>query len=208
MPCAVCRGVWFSCVGDDARLFHFAVCFSPFNFGCCSSFPSHRASVLFLFYYIIGLSVMYYWRSLDGAAIAFYFDQKEKRKERKKEEERKKREILYLYTLYVYSKGVGRRRRRLWVACVLIWRKAIAWRGEANRAEIERNRATAGGRRPDSVGELDRRVARGHSTEKSNTKKKKEKKSFFFFVFISTCWLRLLLLSVLSACVLCCVWVC
>lgn len=113
---------------------------------------------------------------------------------------------MYLYTLYVYSKGVGRRRRRLWVACVLIWRKAIAWRGEANRAEIERNRATAGGRRPDSVGELDRRVARGHSTEKSNTKKKKEKKSFFFFVFISTCWLRLLLLlSVLSACVLCCV---
>jgi hypothetical protein len=66
---------------------------------------------------------------------------------------------------------------------VLIWRKAIAWRGEANRAEIERNRATAGGRRPDSVGELDRRVARGHSTEKSNTKKKKKKKVFFFFCF-------------------------
>ena len=60
----------------------------------------------------------------------------------------------------------------LWVACVLIWRKDIASRDVANRAEIERNRATGGGRRPDSVGELDRRVASGHSTQLFTSQKK------------------------------------
>ena len=69
----------------------------------------------------------------------------------------------------------------LCVACVLIWRKDIASRDVANRAEIERNRATGGGRRPDSVGELDRRVASGHSTQLLSLKT----------LLFLTCWLRL-----------------
>ena len=97
-----------------------------------------------------------------------------------KEEEEKGKSCIYTLCMYCI-RLTGWLVEFLCVACVLIWRKDIASRDVANRAEIERNRATGGGRRPDSVGELDRRVASGHSTQLLSLKT----------LLFLTCWLRL-----------------
>lgn len=102
-------------------------------------------------------SISAYQRPLDGTGSLFSKKSppalpppQKKNRNKNKKEKKETKSCIYIHCVCVYTSSG--------VACVLIWCKHIASRNVANRAEIERNRTTGGENRPDSVGELDRRV--------------------------------------------------